>query len=306
MAQFPVIDAVPILIHPLAEYLRNHWDTINARQNLTSNQEAMLGDASGLGSRFNQQRHYLSCYVHSHYSDFDTLGKESSPFKQLVQQALALIPRGETVALSSSSLNIDAGCACGRSSFELASYIKRITVGMDLNFSLLRFAQQILIHGEADYPRKHCGLVYHRHRIEFQHDDSEWVDFWLADASNPPLPPASAGLCTAFNVLDAVNSPRRLLQSLAQQLSPTGNLLLTTPYDWSGDTPMANWIGGQAQYNDTLADSPALLRQCLEGENFRIIGEKETIDWHMRIHNRQVNHYQVHALAAQRNIPGGR
>jgi len=298
-AVYPVIDAVPILVHPLADYLRNQCENINSRNDLGLDHEAMLGDASGIGSRFNQQRHYLSTYVTSHYGDCDSHSDGESPtFKSLLAQSFELLNRHAAGIDTGHGNILDIGCASGRSSFELAAHFRCLTLGLDLNFSLLRFAQQLLIDGKASYPRKHLGVIYHRHNVEFSRDHSELVDFWAADATALPLPPASSSLCGAYNVLDAVNSPRHLLHSLARQLKQNGTLLLTTPYDWSGNTPMQNWLGGQAQYDEQIGDSPQLLRQIMQQAGFDILAEKDNLAWQLRLHSRQFNHYQVHMLAA--------
>jgi len=298
-ALYPVIDAVPVLIHPLSDYLRSHCDSINSRLDLSLVQEAMLGDASGIGSRFNQQRHYLSTYVDSHYGDFVQEHDEpSATILPLLKQGFELLAFNGSAWNSTKGNIIDIGCACGRSSFALADQFKRITLGVDLNFYLLRFAQQLLIEGEAEFPLKQSGLVYRRHRIAFSATHNELVDFWAADASALPLADNNTALCSAFNVLDAVNSPRQLISGLAGKLTTNGALLLSTPYDWSGNTPAQHWLGAQAQYSDNYLDCADTLRQLLVEQGYAIMAEKDRVEWRLRMHARQYNHYQLHMLAA--------
>ena len=93
-AHYPVIDGVPILIHPLADFLREHWETINSRLDLPATHDALIGEASGMGSRFNQRRHYLSSYVPSHYGDPDADNDRKrvseSTLASIVEQTIAL------------------------------------------------------------------------------------------------------------------------------------------------------------------------------------------------------------------------
>ena len=63
---------------------------------------------------------------------------------------------------------LDLGCSVGRVTYELAMAApQELVLGVDLNFTMLRFARSLQKDGLATYPRKRVGVVYDRHTIEF-------------------------------------------------------------------------------------------------------------------------------------------
>ena len=316
--QYPVIDAVPILLHPLANYLNDNFYAITQRHDLAIDSESILGDAAGPGAIFNIQRHYLSTYAWDHYGDFiggqhKQLAVENQDqggsIVECLQQGMQLLsqqlslqqsPQVTQQQLSNDKPVLDMGCATGRTSFELAQRTNTITLGIDLNFSLLRFAQRILRNGTLQFPLKKLGVVYDRIECSIEMEAAAMVDFWVCDAVTPPFSSEKFSLISAFNVLDAVTTPKRLLSSISRHLHGSGHALLTTPYDWSAPTPLQNWLGGHAQYAEHGGISENILRELLNGSDnaikLRLLAEQEHFPWRVRLHNRRTDHYDVHIM----------
>ena len=199
---------------------------------------------------------------------------------------------------------IDIGCSVGRSTFALAEAIDDIALGIDLNFSMLQVAGQVLRQGRVRYPRRRVGIVYDRREFEVQFEQAHRVDFWACDATALPFPADNFGLATGFNLLDCVNSPDGYLRELARILKPGAKAVISTPYDWSL-TPLETWLGGHSQRSETCGASEPVLRAMLTGEHpravpgLRMVSEIEAIPWSVRLHDRSVMQYQAHLVVAE-------
>jgi len=106
-----------------------------------------------------------------------------------------------------------------------------------------------------------------------------------------------------------VAEPSRLLGELARVLSPAGDLLLATPYDWSTRaTQPAQWIGGHSQRAPHGGAAEDFLRALLtEGAHpsavpgLALLGEIPRFAWQTRLHDRSFVHYASHLLALRRH-----
>ena len=74
---------------------------------------------------------------------------------------------------------LDLGCSVGRTSFELAGIMDELVLGIDLSFSMLKLAANILRKGTVKFPVKSTGIVYNRKKFEvdFEDDDEDDGDF---------------------------------------------------------------------------------------------------------------------------------
>jgi SAM-dependent methyltransferase/uncharacterized protein YbaR (Trm112 family) len=305
LREYPIIDGIPLLLLNIREYISNNILGIYARRDLTPLTESLLGDCCGPNSTLDQVRQHLSSYVSNHYGD-------------LGDAAPAVHPEGAILALLQESLQLagpapdgpalDAGCSVGRACFELAARERRLVLGVDLHFPMLRIAGEVLRTGTARYPRRRAGVVYDWRQFRARFAGSELVDFWAVDATALPFAPGTFARALGLNVLDCVTSPHALLVSLSSALSQGGKLSLTCPYDWSpGATPLETWLGGHSQRSESQGSPDMVLRALLaSGEHpaaireLKLVAERERLPWQVRLHDRSTMSYEVHAVAAER------
>ena len=296
---FPIIDGIPILVADLTHYLTQHAHEILWRHDLDHRLQSELGDALGPGVVYDTNRHYLSAYVDGHYRDFDTAWKEEADHPAPLSGLLDAV----TAASASCAPNgpqLDLGCSVGRGTFELAAaHPDTLTLGIDLNFTMLRFARSLTAGEPRYYPRKRVGVVYDSHHIHYPPAArAKNVDFWVCDASALPLKTESFGRALSLNVLDCVPSPTTHLNELLRILTSGGQGFVATPFDWSAPvTPMNAWLGGHSETNEWHGESSAILEETLKhlrtdtGEALTV-QSKVDIPWEVRIHERNRAVYQ--------------
>jgi SAM-dependent methyltransferase len=201
---------------------------------------------------------------------------------------------------------LDIGCALGRTTFELAERSSGLCLGIDISFPMLRLAQQVLRHGRLSFPLKQLGIVYRPVEIETRFKDVENVDFWLCNALSLPFKNENFTFVNALNVVDVSGAPRELLKSIGSSLNAQGQALLATPYDWATGVPMEKWLGGHAQHLAHEGNSEDLMREILTPQkpyavgNLRLIAEKTSYPWHVRVHARRTAAYDTHILACEK------
>ena len=180
-------------------------------------------------------------------------------------------------------------------------------MGIDINFSLLRVAQQVLREGRIQFPLKRTGIIYDRQEYNASFEQAKHVDFWACDATALPFNKESFNFVSALNVLDNVQSPRNLLISISDILGIGKSAVLAPPYDWSGPTPMNNWLGGHAQLGNSNGFSEDVLRNLLSAEKnpqntiqMTITNEIEHHPWNVRVHSRRTACYDTHIIACKK------
>ncbi len=303
--EYPIIDGIPILVPNVREYVSSRIHQITAREELSNELEGLLTDCCGPGSAYELDRLYLSNYAWGHYQDKDkaerSVGSQNGSFVQLLDAMLVedLVGADETF--------LDVGCSVGRGTFHMAENTKSLSLGIDLNFSMLRLAQRVVREGVVRYPRRAGGIVYQRREFSAEFEHKELVDFWACDALALPFAPGTFEGVSAINVIDCVASPVQLLNDLATVLKPGGCLLLTTPYDWTTSaTPLECWIGGHSPRGPFRGSPEMLVRAILTPgahpqslPNVQLVKERSEIPWSVRLHERSVVNYVVHGLVVK-------
>ncbi|MCZ6836752.1 MAG: methyltransferase domain-containing protein [Planctomycetota bacterium] len=297
--EYPILDGIPILVPSVRDFIRDHFELLNARDDLGAATESLLGDCAGPGSAYDYTRQMLSSYAWDHYSEFDPDETDSgdSTSVMCLRQLLERSGRCEGPLL-------DLGCATGRHTFELATHTDGLVLGIDLNFAMLRVASRALREGVVRYPRRRIGIAYDRRTFPVSFEGSERVDFWLCDAQALPLRGSQCGGVAGMNVLDSVASPLALLQSIARVLGPLGTAYLACPYDWSGGvTPVESWIGGHSQRGEDGGAAESRLRSLLTSNDrpealrrLRLVDEFDDLTWKLRQHDRSHTVYRLHGL----------
>lgn len=302
--EYPIFDGIPLLVPALRTYISQNIFPILRRTDYSDVLESILGDCCGPGSALDQTRQHLSSYAWGHYSDLDPLESKGPRLSllELLELGLSLAgPLGPGPIL-------DAGCAVGRSSFELAERNERLVLGIDMSFSMLQVASRALRTGQIRYPRRRVGLVYDERAFPVRFQRSDLVDFWVCDAVAPPFPNHAFSLVTSLNLLDCLSSPHDHLVAIGRALAPGGRAILATPYDWSpGATPIEGWLGGHSQRGPQAGDSAAVLRALLTPnahpasiDQLELVADAGSLPWRVRLHDRSTVEYATHLVVAEK------
>ena len=306
--EYPIIDGIPIIVNNIRKYINDNFYSITARNDFSPVIENILGDAAGPGSVFNSGRHHLSSYSWDHYGDLAPAGEFGDQITGTPPGSIVnCLNKG--LAMFTDIINapvLDIGCAVGRTSFELAKHSGNLTLGIDVDFRMLQVAQQVLGSKTVTFPLKRTGIRFARHHFNVQFDNTLQVDFWACDALALPFKYGTFQFINALNVFDVNPSPKHLLLSIGNALGGNGQALLSTPYDWSPPVPMNNWVGGRGRPDNETGESEQLLRQMLTSsnlpalKNINIVGEIESLPWHVRVHSRRTALYDVHVIACKK------
>jgi SAM-dependent methyltransferase/uncharacterized protein YbaR (Trm112 family) len=306
LREYPIIDGIPLIIANIREYLSGNAFHVFQRDDFSPTIESMLGDCCGAGSNFDVVRQHLSSYTWDHYANLDP---DEVPGSPRPGSLLRLLERGlsMTTELQPGPI-LDIGCSVGGSSFALAAKYNRMVLGVDLNYPMLRLAQEVLLHSRIRYPRRRVGLVYDRREFPVLFEHAEQVDFWACDATALPLAEKQFAATVSMNLLDCVHSPLDFLSSMAANLQAGGQAILACPYDWSASaTPMEGWLGGHSQRSQDRGASEPVLRRLLSPGNpqsitgLQLVAECEA-DWHVRMHERSFVAYQAHVVVARKEL----
>lgn len=203
---------------------------------------------------------------------------------------------------------LDVGCSVGRTTFETAQRCpNQLVVGVDLDFNMLRVAQQALATGTVRYDRRRVGLVYDNREFDVPFGGLENVDFWLCDAMHLPFADRSFANVVGLNVLDCVASPLQFLYEVDRTIAADGWFVMSSPFDWSANaTPVEAWLGGHSQRGPDGGSSEKMLEQLLtpgkHAQSVRRMRLQKTIDrlpWKVRLHDRFIAEYMVQLLLAK-------
>lgn len=229
----------------------------------------------------------LTEYAEFHFGD-RWYGVENFP-KAMADLALeAMSGKPKTKAL-------DLGCACGRSSFELANVFDTVE-GVDFSANFIRLGVEMAEQGSVRYALAEEGelVSYHTRSLkELGLDDrASRVSFYQGDACN--LKPQFTGydLVLAANLIDRLYKPRRFLDNIHERINDGGLLVIASPYTWLEEhTPKEEWIGGYKKdgENHTTLDG---LKEHL-GKHFRMIGEPRKVPFVIR----ETQHKFQHTLS---------
>jgi len=307
-SEFPVIDGIPILVPNLREFIAGNASAILSRQDLSESTVSLIGDCCGNHSSMGTTRQHLSSYAFDHYQDL----KAAEPTCQITSSIVELLKNGlKDVAPLAAGPILDVGCSVGRTTFELAERFRTPVLGIDLNFSMLRCAHQILRERRIDYDLRRVGGVYDRVSHPVQFENSDLVDFWICDAMALPFSEGISPFVNCLNVLDCVSSPVNLLISIARVMQFGGSILLSCPYDWSPSaTPVEAWIGGHSQRSVNQGRSEAHFEQVLStiGNllNCNLTVQQQTnSNWRVRLHERCSVDYNCHLLSIRKHTTQG-
>ena len=294
--EHPILDGIPVVVTDGPSWAASQLGSVMKREDLSPFAESMLGDLAGAGSNFDRERGNNGIYAEAHWG-----GAEPS-YLPLVRAGLGLLSQAPQ------GVWIDVGCSVGRGTFELARATGELTVGLDLNFSMLKIAEEVRRRGRVRYSRRRVGLVFDTVDEAAPGLPGENVSFWCADAAAIPFAPGSfrGGFC--LNLLDCVQSPLGLLVELGRLVARGGEVALSTPFDWAvGATPSTSWMGGHSQRGPQDGSSLLEFRRILSAEcaagidtGLVIEAERDGVPWRLRVNERSVTEYAVYFARLRR------
>jgi putative 4-mercaptohistidine N1-methyltranferase len=160
----------------------------------------------------------------------------------------------ERVAIPDTARALDAGCAVGRSTFELTRFCSEV-IGIDLSQRFIAAASHLRDHGMLEYHRADEGAL--TTPLEARVDPAiprYRARFAAADACALPDGLGQFDIVLAANLIDRLPQPSRFLAQLPALLKPGGQLLVTSPYTWMGEfTPREHWLGGFVRGGERVA-----------------------------------------------------
>jgi SAM-dependent methyltransferase/uncharacterized protein YbaR (Trm112 family) len=227
----------------------------------------------------------LGSYLWSSFGDI--MGEEGAG--EAYARWAAMVPDGTGPAL-------DAGCAVGRSTLELAA-LRGFAVGLDLSPGFVGAARALLHEASLDCRLKEQGEITRQFTVALpERLRKVSAEFIVADAMAMPFKRAAFACAASLNVVDKLPDPARHLDELDRVLAETGaDLLLSDPFSWSGDiAPPGRWLGGTGS-GPMAGRSEDVLARLLRGQGgfvrqgFQVRGP-EPVAWVIRNH---ANHKEL-------------
>ena len=298
--EFPVIDGIPILVTDPQDFIRRAQAQVLTRADLAPSLTGLIGDALGQGAEFERDRQHLSLYAHAHFSDW--AGQGPSALAAIAEQAMAALPSTDASGAGDPKDDgpaVDLGCSVGRGTWELA--VDRPALGLDLNFSMLRLAQHLMVEGRATYPSRRIGLAYDWIDVTLPDTAAaRQVDFWAVDVMTLPFRPGTFGRATAINLVDCIAGPANMLHEAARVLAPGAGAVFTTPYDWAETaTEKVQWMGGHSDRGPHKGAGEPVLTATLNQLGLTPIAEQTDIPWTLRVQipMKAIPSWSAHRLA---------
>lgn len=152
----------------------------------------------------------------------------------------------DDAALPPRARALDAGCAVGRSSFELARHCEQV-VGFDFSQRFIDAANTLRETGRLEFQRLEEGARFTKCVAQVPAEiDRSRVRFETGDAMNLRDDLGEFDVVLAANLLCRLRDPAKFLAYLPRLVKPGGQLIFTTPCTWMEEfTPRANWLCGE-------------------------------------------------------------
>ncbi len=194
----------------------------------------------------------LSSYLWSHYADLTNdpdAGNAYSQWARLVDAA--------------PGLGLDAGCAVGRFTFELAGMVD-FAVGFDRSFSFVREARMLAGRRRLAFALQEEGRLEARRDVRLPEPwDGRQIEFIVADAQAIPFRAESFSVVASLNVVDKIARPLLHLRELNRAAAKrNAQLLFSDPFSWSEEfSREQDWLGGtpRGPFSGRAADNVSAL-----------------------------------------------
>ena len=151
----------------------------------------------------------------------------------------------------------DVGCGTGRSSFEFAKLCRDAQVlGLDYSATFIQVAKNLQTLGSLTYTIPRQGDIPQRRivtaeELKITAESLKRITFEQADAHNIRKSESKDGdtfdLVLAANLIDRLYDPALFLRNILPRISPSGVLVLTSPYTWLPEyTAKDKWLGARS------------------------------------------------------------
>jgi len=226
----------------------------------------------------------LSSYMWSHYNDILDDSNRS--------------PYGEWADLIRpiSGSALDAGCAVGRFSFEMARR-SDFVIGVDNSVSFVQSARELMINRRMKLALQLEGRLTRQEMVCLpERWDSDKVEFIVGDAQALPFRSKTFSSLASLNLIDKMSLPIRHLEEMNRVAKEKdAQFLLSDPFSWSKDVAdEKNWLGGTdgGPYSGRGMDN---IKAIFKGENNGLLPawriEKDGyVWWKIRTHE---NHFEL-------------
>jgi putative 4-mercaptohistidine N1-methyltranferase len=197
-------------------------------------------------SNLYEQDELLSQYLLLHYgADEDVLPYPDGPSAALNYPVRCVRELLDPGALPANARALDAGCAVGRSTFELAAHCGEV-LGIDTSARFIGAAQALRDRGTLS---RSCTVEGELVTVlEFRVPDSlprSSARFEVGDACALGEHLGTFDVVFSANLIDRLPDPQAYLDALPGLVNPGGQLVITSPFTWLEEfTPREKWIGG--------------------------------------------------------------
>ncbi|HEY5974890.1 MAG TPA: methyltransferase domain-containing protein [Geobacteraceae bacterium] len=234
-------------------------------------------------------------YLWSHFSDLLAAPEANTAYAEW---------SGQLATLAGPAL--DAGCAVGRLTFELAAR-SELAVGCDLSQAFIRTARRLAGERQLSFDLPREGNLRDEFTLTLPDRlPAERTEFVVADALRLPFTRHTFGQAASLNLLDRVSYPLAHLFEMNRVCHPAvSRLLFSSPFAWtSATTPEERWLGGTTTgpYPGRGIDN---VRRLLTGQDsllvppWRILAEG-SVQWRLRSHANHREEIRSLFLAADR------
>ncbi|MFW5735509.1 MAG: class I SAM-dependent methyltransferase [Oceanidesulfovibrio sp.] len=220
----------------------------------------------------------VGSYLWSHYGD-------------LVGEAMACDAYGSWVAMlnGAKSPALDAGCAMGRITLELAA-ATGFAVGVDFSRTFVRMARELWKTGRLESNVLVEGKLTRPFTVELpERLRAGEAEFIVGDAMVMPFASGSFHTVSSLNLLDKVCRPLDHVRDVSRVAADKdARVLMADPFSWAEEIcPPEDWLGGtdSGYFAGRGRDN---LSRLLGDEGF-VLKESTPVWWAIRNHE---NHYE--------------
>lgn len=179
---------------------------------------------------------------------------------------------------------LDIGCACGRSSFELARKFDHVD-GIDFSANFVRKCKEMAADKQVRYARPEEGelVTYHERTLASLglEQTTARVAFHEGDACALDSSFAGYDLVLAGNLIDRLYKPADFLTTVHERINEGGLLAIASPYTWMEEyTPKASWVGGFIKDGKEYTTLDGL--KDMLAPHFRLLGEPRSLPFVIR------------------------
>lgn len=177
----------------------------------------------------------VSAYLWSHYADLlddPEAGHAYRDWSGLIREH--------------SGLALDAGCAVGRLTFEMAAK-SDFAIGIDNSRAFIQTARTLLTHGRLSFQVPEEGVLQKTLTVYPPHTwKPEQVEFIVGDIQCLPFASRHFSVGASLNLIDKVPRPLKHLQEMNRVArARRAQFLFSDPFSWSEDiAPQKHWLGG--------------------------------------------------------------